>query len=705
MEVWRFDTTDPALGALLEGRHDPGLVVLSIFIACFAGLTALTLSDRMLASFPLRARAGWHLGGALAMGCGIWAMHFTGMLAFSVGGHEAMEHALGLTVLSLLPAILGSGAALHCMGQPRVGRRELLQGGLLLALGIGGMHYLGMEAMQMPGLRYDPWLFLLSLLVAFLLALAALSMHFRVRQPMASPASGVALRLLAGVFMGFAVAGMHYTAMAAARFYEVEFPGMHGGPRLSRLALAMAVASFAGLVLGLGLLAAWVDRQKSVQRMLEGLANTDTLTGLPNRLHLRRHLEGALAESRHQDTRLAVFFLDLNDFKVINDSMGHAEGDKVLRAFADRLMSAVRQDDTVARFGGDEFVIIVRGLASVEAAAHAAERLLHAMEPPFEFGDWKLCARASIGISLFPDDGFASDELIQQADAAMYRAKQEALGYHFYDRTLTDHAMQRVRLGSDLREALQREGLFLHYQLQVSLSSGHCTGVEALVRWEHPREGYVSPAVFVPLAERTGLIQTFGEWVLRSACRQGRCWLDDGLEFGRIAVNIAAPHLSRADFVVRLRQILDETGLPTRCLELELTESSLMPLEPETLSRLQEIRALGVSLAVDDFGTGYSSLRYLKELPVDKLKLDRAFVRDAVRDSRDRAIIRAVIALGAELGFDVLVEGLESADQVDCIRAQGGRLGQGFHFARPAAAADIVGYLRGVEAAGVARRQ
>ncbi len=705
MEVWRFDTTDPALGALLEGRHDPGLVVLSIFIACFAGLTALTLSDRMLACFPLRARAGWHLGGALAMGCGIWAMHFTGMLAFSVGGHEAMEHALGLTVLSLLPAILGSGAALHCMGQPRVGRRELLQGALLLALGIGGMHYLGMEAMQMPGLRYDPWLFLLSLLVAFLLALAALSMHFRVRQPMASPASGVALRLLAGIFMGFAVAGMHYTAMAAARFYEVEVPGMHGGPRLSRLALAMAVASFAGLVLGLGLLAAWVDRQKSVQRMLEGLANTDTLTGLPNRLHLRQHLEGALAESRHQDTRLAVFFLDLNDFKVINDSMGHAEGDRVLRAFADRLMSAVRQDDTVARFGGDEFVIIVRGLASVEAAAHAAERLLQAMEPPFEFGDWKLCARASIGISLFPDDGFASDELIQQADAAMYRAKQEALGYHFYDRTLTDHAMQRVRLGSDLREALQRERLFLHYQLQVSLSSGRCTGVEALARWEHPREGYVSPAVFVPLAERTGLIQTFGEWVLRSACRQGRCWLDDGLEFGRIAVNIAAPHLSRADFVVRLGQILDETGLPTRCLELELTESSLMPLEPETLGRLQELRALGVSLAVDDFGTGYSSLRYLKELPVDKLKLDRAFVRDAVRDSRDRAIIRAVIALGEELGFDVLVEGLESADQVDCIRAQGGRLGQGFHFARPAAAADIVGYLRGVEEAGVARRQ
>lgn len=693
MEVWRFDTSDPALGALLEGGHDPGLVVLSIFIACFSGLTALTLSDRMLATFPRRARAGWHLGGAVAMGCGIWAMHFTGMLAFTVGNHEAMEHALGLTVLSLLPAILGSGAALHCMGQPRVGRRGLLQGALLLALGIGSMHYLGMEAMQMPGLRYDPWLFLLSLLVAFLLALAALCLHFRVRQPTASRTLRVALWLLAGVFMGLAVAGMHYTAMVAARFYEVDDPGMHGGPQLSHVTLAVTVTSFAGLVLGLGLLVAWVDRQKSVQRMLEGLANTDTLTGLPNRLHLRRHLELALDESRRRDTRLAVFFLDLNDFKVINDSMGHAAGDRVLRAFADRLTNTVRQSDTVARFGGDEFVILVQGLDSVEAASHAAERLLRTMESPLEFGDWKLCVGASIGISLFPDDGVAPDELIQQADAAMYRAKQDALGYHFYDRALTAHALQRVRLGSDLREALQQERLFLHYQPQVFLSSGRCTGVEALARWEHPREGEVSPAVFVPLAERIGLIQPFGEWVLRSACRQGRRWLDDELAFGRIAVNITAPHLSRADFVTRLREILDETGLPARCLELELTESSVMHLEPETLGRLQELRRLGVSLAVDDFGTGYSSLRYLKELPIDKLKLDRSFVRDAVEDRRDRAIIRAVVLLGEELGFQVVVEGLESADQVACIRALGGCLGQGFHFARPAAAADIVEHL------------
>lgn len=680
MEFWRFDTTDPSLGPLLETGYDPLLVTLSIAIACFAGLTALMLADRMVASPSATIKTWWHIGGSVAMGCGIWAMHFSAMLAFSVEGHEHMVYTLSLTVLSLVPAILGSGAALYFMAHPNLRAHQLLVGALLMAVGIGSMHYTGMEAMHMEGLRYNVYFFTLSIVVAFLLALAALYLHFRVRSlPMFSENG---LMLVAGVFMGFAVAGMHYTAMGASRFYDVPIQLVHG-PLLSSGAMAATIGGFAGLILGLSLLATWIDRQKTIQRMLEQLANTDALTGLPNRTHFRQRLGLALSRSRRHGTRLAVFFMDLNDFKTINDSLGHATGDRVLQEFAVRLIGPIRAVDTVARFGGDEFIILVQDLDRAEDAVKTAERLLRAMESPIEFDDWKLHARASIGISIYPDDSELADELIQQADAAMYRAKTDDLGYRFFDKALTDRAMLQVRLGNDLRDALNQDQLFLQYQPLVNLHTGQWVGLEALARWQHPQEGYISPTVFVPLAERTGLVLQLGEWALRQACNQGRAWLDAGLEFGRIAVNIAAPQLARPGFVTRLQDILDETGFPASCLELEITESSLMHSDQETIDRLHEIRNKGVSLAIDDFGTGYSSLSYLKNLPINKLKIDHTFIQGVLTDLRDQAIIRAMADMGISLGFIVLAEGIETQAQGQCVLQLGCRMGQGYFFARP----------------------
>ncbi|MDI5985324.1 EAL domain-containing protein [Halomonas sp. M4R5S39] len=687
MEFWRFDNSDPTLGPLLEGTYDPLLVTLSIAIACFAGLTALMLADRMVASPSPTSKTWWHLGGAVAMGCGIWAMHFSGMLAFSVEGHEQMEYALSLTALSLVPAILGSGAALHFMAHPSLKVHQLLVGALLMAVGIGSMHYAGMEAMHMAGLRYHFPFFVLSIVVAFLLALAALYLHFRVRSLPAFSESG--MTLVAGVFMGFAVAGMHYTAMGASRFYESPMSAAHES-LLSQESMAAAIGGFAGLILGLSLLVAWADRQKAIQRMLEHLANTDTLTGLPNRTHFRRHLGLALSHSQRQGTRLAVLFMDLNDFKTINDSLGHATGDRVLQEFARRLTGPIRGEDAVARFGGDEFIILIQDLVMPEDAVQTAERLLRAMEAPIEFDDWKLHAQASIGISIYPDDSEQADELIQQADAAMYQAKRHDSGYHFFDQNMTDRAMLRVRLGNDLRDALKQDQLLLHYQPQVNLRTGKWTGVEALARWQHPREGDIPPSVFVPLAERTGLVLALGEWALRSACQQGRAWLDGGLAFGHIAVNVTAPQLARPGFVAQLRRILEAADLPASYLELEITESSLMHSDQGTIKRLHEIRRMGVSLAIDDFGTGYSSLSYLKHLPIDKLKIDRSFVHGILDDPRDQAIVRAVADMGASLGFIVLAEGIETEEQGQAVLGLGCRQGQGFFFALPADAESIV---------------
>ncbi|PMR68299.1 putative bifunctional diguanylate cyclase/phosphodiesterase [Halomonas heilongjiangensis] len=688
MEFWRFDTSDPTLGPLLEGTYDPLLVTLSIAIACFAGLTALMLADRMVASPSPTSKAWWHIGGAVAMGCGIWAMHFSAMLAFSVEGHEHMEYAMSLTALSLVPAILGSGAALHFMAHPNLKVHQLLVGALLMAVGIGSMHYTGMEAMHMAGLRYHFPFFVLSIVVAFLLALAALYLHFRVRSLPAFSESG--MTLVAGVFMGFAVAGMHYTAMGASRFYESPVSAAHDS-LLSQESMAAAIGGFAGLILGLSLLVTWVDRQKAIQRMLEHLAHTDALTGLPNRAHFRRCLGLALSHSQRQGTRLAVMFMDLNDFKTINDSLGHATGDRVLQEFARRLIEPVRGDDTVARFGGDEFIILIRDLAMPEDAVQTAERLLRAMDAPIEFDDWKLHAQASIGISIYPDDSEQPDELIQQADAAMYQAKRHDSGYHFFDQDMTDRAMLRVRLGNDLRDALKQDQLLLHYQPQVNLRTGKWTGVEALARWQHPREGNIPPSVFVPLAERTGLVLALGEWALRGACQQGRAWLDAGLAFGHIAVNVTAPQLARPGFVTQLRRILESADLPARYLELEITESSLMHSDQGTIKSLHEIRRMGVSLAIDDFGTGYSSLSYLKHLPISKLKIDRSFVHGILDDPRDQAIVRAVAEMGASLGFIVLAEGIETEEQGQAVLQLGCRQGQGYFFALPADAESIVG--------------
>lgn len=686
MDFWRFAPPDPSFGAPLVGIYDPFLVTLSVAVACLAGLTALLLVDRMSASRSTNARAWWFGCGAIAMGCGIWTMHFTGMLALSLP--VEMGYDLTLTLVSLVPAILGSAAALYFTAQPNPRGLRLQFGALLMALGIGTMHYTGMEAMNLRGvLRYDFIYFCLSIIVAHILALAAIYIRFGLRR-LPTSLTDTSLKLGAGTIMGFAVAGMHYTAMAASRFYELpeaEISGMMFPER----AMAITISGFSGIILLLSGLATWIHRQRGVQRMLQQLAHTDALTGLPNRIKFKQRLEIALSEANRHDARLAVLFLDLNDFKTINDSLGHAAGDRVLEEVAARVRDCLRGEDTVARFGGDEFIIIARDLKFAEDAAQVADRVLSALQSPIEFDGWKLHHSASMGISVYPDDADTADELIQQADAAMYRAKSEELGYQFFHKELTEQAMERIRLGNKLREALHHGQLLLYYQPWVDLASGQWIGIEALARWPLPVEGWISPERFIPIAERSGLIAKLGRWALHESCLQGRAWLDAGIEFERLAVNVTAPQLTRSDYVDEIADILEKTRFPYSRLELELTESSLMGNDADVIRRLDEIRSLGITLAIDDFGTGYSSLSYLKDLPVDKLKIDRAFVKGIVDDARDRAIVQTVVQMGASLGFTVIAEGVETQAQRDTLSALGCLQAQGYLFARPGSAQEV----------------
>ena len=429
---------------------------------------------------------------------------------------------------------------------------------------------------------------------------------------------------------------------------------------------------------------------KKSQAQLAYLAHHDPLTELPNRLLFNDRLDHALRRAERSKSQLAVLFVDLDRFKHINDSLGHPAGDRLLQEVARRLTGAVREEDTVARMGGDEFTLLFEDLRRAEDAGTLARKLLGALAGSYALDGKEIYVSGSIGISLYPRDGRAADELISHADAAMYQAKgQGRNGYHFYTPELTAAALQRVHLEADLRRGLGRGELTVHYQPQIDLASGRLIGAEALVRWPHPQQGFVPPDRFISLAEDTGLIIELGEFVLRTACAQAREWLRDGMPIEQVAVNVSAQQVQRSDFVATVRRALDATGLHPRHLELEVTESFIMDQAEAGIRMLHELREMGVGLAIDDFGTGYSSLGYLKRLPVHLLKIDRSFVADVGGEGEGLAIAKAVIALGHSLGLRVIAEGVETEHQAGLLRAEGCHYGQGYLFGRPVDAADF----------------
>jgi diguanylate cyclase (GGDEF)-like protein/PAS domain S-box-containing protein len=425
-------------------------------------------------------------------------------------------------------------------------------------------------------------------------------------------------------------------------------------------------------------------RERALYAEISRLARQDALTGLPNRMMLHDRLATAIASASRHENMLGVVFLDLDRFKHVNDSLGHSAGDGLLQSVAGRLKAGVRRTDTVSRQGGDEFVILLSDVKHREDVANTALKIMTAISAPHQVATHELHVTASVGLAVYPDDGADVETLIKHADIAMYHAKDHGRdNYQFFSPEMNTAIVERRTLEGSLRQALNRREFRLHYQPKIDLATGAMSGAEALIRWQHPERGLVSPQAFVPIAEENGLIVPIGQWVLREACRQAREWQDAGLRPVPVAVNISALEFRSKGFVDGVRRILDETRLDPRRLEMELTESVLMESVASTAEMLRELKAMGVRLAVDDFGTGYSSLSYLMQFPIDALKVDRSFVREITAEGDTSPIITAVIAMGRSLNQRVIAEGVETEEQVAFLQAQHCEEGQGFHFSRP----------------------
>jgi diguanylate cyclase (GGDEF)-like protein len=438
-----------------------------------------------------------------------------------------------------------------------------------------------------------------------------------------------------------------------------------------------------------------LDQQEENRRQLQYLAYHDVLTGLPNQLLVKDRLAQAIAFADRSGNRVALLFLDLDNFKTINDSLGHPVGDALLRAVTDRLIGCIRDTDTLARQGGDEFLVILADVDSSDDIATLAEKLLERLVMPFQIEGHDLSTSASIGIAIHPDDSRDFDTLLKKADTALYEAKAAGRNtYRFFTERMNVEASEYLQVRSGLRRALENREFALHYQPQVDLGTGAIVGAEALIRWHSGEHGWVPPARFIPIAEDSGLIVAIGEWVLREACRQMAEWRAAGLPELTVAVNLSALQFKRGNVDRAVMAALQEFDLPPRLLELELTESILIRDTESVLATVTRLKDIGVRLSIDDFGTGYSSLSYLKRFNVDKLKIDQSFVRDFTTDADDAAIVRAIIEMARSLNLRTVAEGVETAQMRDQLLAFRCDEAQGYHFARPLPAAEFAAYLK-----------
>ncbi len=683
---------------MMTGIYNPWLVIASVLIAMLASYTALDMAERVTESEGQSSRWWWFAGGSIAMGIGIWSMHFVGMLAFSLP--VPMAYDPWITALSLAFAIALSAFAIWrvCFAAMTVVR--LAGGAVLMGSGVCAMHYTGMAAMRMnPPIQYDPALFAASVAIAVAASGAALWIAFRLRK------NGKYVWLMrsgAAVVMGLAIAGMHYTGMAAARFPMGSVCTMNHSGAAGTSWMAPVLIVFTLAVLAIALITSVLDfRMESrtavlasslatANQKLQFMALHDSLTKLPNRLLLEDRLDHKMDAVRLEGGRFAVLFVDLDGFKQVNDAFGHHVGDLLLVEVAQRIRATIPASDATARVGGDEFVLATDA-RTPQDAANLAEMLLGVLRDPIPAADNLCIVSASIGIAFYEGGDIDRETLLKNADAAMYHAK--AMGrntYCFFDDSMNADVQKQMKTLHDLRQALDRGELVLHYQPKLNTRTGTILGVEALMRWNHPERGMLLPGEFIPLAERIGLIVPMGEWAVDEACRQMSQWCMQAHCHWTVAVNLSPVQFNHPGLVQSIRRSLQKYALDPRHLVLEITETTAMHNPEASLAILNDLQAMGVKISIDDFGTGYSSLMYLKRLPASELKIDRAFVRDLARDTEDAAIISAIVALGQTLGLAIVAEGVENQEQLAFLSDLGCNSLQGYLIGRPVPPEEVL---------------
>lgn len=661
---------------IIEGNYNIWIVMLSFVIAILASYSALSIAAKISQSSG-RTQWVWLCSGAVVMGNGIWSMHFVGMLAFHL--HAGVSYDIGLTLLSMGASVLASFIAFIITMPKETKGIHLVVGGFMMAIGIVSMHYIGMEAMIMKmEITYDPFLWALSALIAFVAAYAALFLFLKFR----SHTSSSLLKWLSAVVMGIAICGMHYTGMEAAIFQgDIHEVMEHEDTQMNGfLLLGVSVTIF--IMLFVSWMAMFVDRH-----VLEKMAYRDTITGLPNRNEMNRFFD----HDNGKENR-SVLFLDLDQFKAINDTLGHHVGDRLVQEVGHRLQQFVGANREVFRIGGDEFLIIEKG-GSLEQAEMLAAQLLQEIKKVYRIEGHEMYVTGSIGISIGCIQEADRSILLKTADTAMYKAK--SLGknqYCVYTEEMGMHEVRKMELEKDMQRALEHSEFYMEYQPKWNVKTNQLYGFEALIRWRHPRLGIVPPKEFIPIAEETGLIIPITRWTLEQACRECKLWQSRGVA-QPVSVNVSTRMFQTDTLVEYLKDVLEQTGLLPEYLELEITESMVIYDIEDIVRQLNIVRRLGVRVSMDDFGTGYSSIGLLDRIPIDALKLDRLFTQDLETPSK-RAIVHAIVLMAENLKLDVIAEGVENQEHIAFLTELGCHVMQGYYYGRPMANDRITDWMQ-----------
>ncbi|MEQ2526891.1 EAL domain-containing protein [Bacillaceae bacterium CLA-AA-H227] len=658
-----------------EGSYNYSIVILSIAIAILASYSALSISAKV-AHTRGKNRLFWLLAGSLTMGGGIWSMHFVGMLAFHMP--MTIKYDGVLTALSMLASFLSSFIAFYITKEPKNNRLKMAIGGFIMGSGIVTMHYMGMEAMIMPlEMTYDRSLWILSAIIALVASYSALFLFLRFR----NQSSASWLKWLSAITMGFAIGGMHYTGMKATKFHSHHEIATNSSSSVN-LFLLYGVTITIVLILLISWAAVFFDRT-----VLEKMAYRDNITGLPNRNEMNRFFDTYVGNKR-----FAVLFIDLDQFKVINDTLGHNIGDILLKEVGRRLRKFLRNGQQVYRIGGDEFLLIVED-GDQKQAENLATDILKSIKEVYRIEGNELYITGSIGISIGSIKETDRAMLLKTADTAMYTAKSSGKNqYEMYNEQTGNTEIRKMELQKDMQWAMDAGQFYVVYQPKWNVQTNSLVGFEALLRWNHPRLGVVSPGEFIPIAEETGLIVPLTKWTLDEACRQCKKWESQGC-VNPISVNISIRLFQTDTLIDFVKDVLEKTDLEPQLLELEITESIVFLDIDDIIRQLNAIRSLGVRVSMDDFGTGYSSIGLLDRIPIDSLKLDRLFTNDLETSSK-RAIINAILVMASELNLDVIAEGVESQEQIESLTELGCNIMQGYYYSKPMKVEEIDPWIK-----------